>query len=308
MLPGLSNHYSAFYGKPYLQEFFNRLVLAIPTALLLTTLVIMGSAGFVVARAQLQQVESDEGLTATLNGDSFTTGDTITVSGSVVEREPNSYISIEVIDTQSRTVESEVIDIIADNRFTHSFVAGERAGFDFEEPMVMSGNYRMIVSYFTPDFDTEIVEFTFEYAPTSSGVTIGEMITEGITMADNNNTNSDTINVTAINQSIAHAIRYAELAYLAMQNNESRDALTNLDLALDELDTIQGNLTLTASGRNSTNNIDNTTTAETRGTIASGNSGDDGSEVDNTDTSTTIGTSIIPSSSIATGAYLPNLV
>ena len=268
----------------------------------------MGSAGFVVARAQLQQVESDEGLTATLNGDSFTTGDTITVSGSVVEREPNSYISIEVIDPQSRTVESEVIDIIADNRFTHSFVAGERAGFDFEEPMVMSGNYRMIVSYFTPDFDTEIVEFTFEYAPTSSGVTIGEMITEGITMADNNNTNSDTINVTAINQSIAHAIRYAELAYLAMQNNESRDALTNLDLALDELDTIQGNLTLTASGRNSTNNIDNTTTAETRGTIASGNSGDDGSEVDNTDTSTTIGTSIIPSSSIATGAYLPNLV
>ncbi|MDQ3851413.1 MAG: hypothetical protein M3299_01100 [Thermoproteota archaeon] len=286
-------------------------MLANSTALFLTILIILSTAAFAAANAQLQQVESNGGLTATLNGDSFTTGDTITVSGSVQEQEPNSYISIEVIDPQSRTVESEVVDVTSDNRFTHSFVAGEQEEeFDFE-PMETSGNYRMIVSYFTPDFDREVVEFVFEYASGSSETTIGEMITDGVTMADSDiSTSSDTINVTAINQSIAHVIRYTELAYLAMQNNESRDALTNLESALDELDSIQGNLTLTAPGGNSTNNnIDNTTTAETRGAIASSDSGDNGGGVNITDTSTTTGTSIIPgSASLTTAAYLPNPV
>lgn len=53
-----------------------------------------------------QQVQSDGGLTAALNGDSFTTGDTITISGTVQHREPDSYVAIEVIDPQSNTVET----------------------------------------------------------------------------------------------------------------------------------------------------------------------------------------------------------
>ncbi|MDQ5875694.1 MAG: hypothetical protein M3288_02515, partial [Thermoproteota archaeon] len=89
---------------------------------------------------------------------------TITVSGTVEEREPNSNVLIRVIDPQSNEVEAGLVDVTADNTFTYSFVAGGQEEFDFDEPMMTSGNYRMIVSYITPDLDTEEVELTFAYS------------------------------------------------------------------------------------------------------------------------------------------------
>jgi hypothetical protein len=128
-------------------------------------ILITSIAAFPTINAQLtqQQLGSNGGLTATLNGSSFTSGDTITVSGTVEEREPNSRILIRVIDPQSNEVEVGAVDVSADNTFTYSFVAGVQEEFDFDEPMVTSGNYRTVVSYITPDFDREVVELTFVY-------------------------------------------------------------------------------------------------------------------------------------------------
>ncbi len=148
------------------------LPLLIPSAVTLALTAVIAvtifASSFVVINAQLpnqQQVEPNEGLTAILNGNSFRTGDTITVSGSVEEGEQGSFVGIEVIDPQSAVVERGVSVLTEDNTFNYSFVAGQQKEVDIDEPMVTSGNYRMVVTYFPPGdpLGMKQAEIIFEY-------------------------------------------------------------------------------------------------------------------------------------------------
>jgi plastocyanin len=120
------------------------------------------------------EVESDGGLTATLNGETFGKGDTIIISGTVAERESGSTVYARIYDPDSIELDFKNIHVNTDGTFRQGFVAGEDSLNDgTSDPMTKSGTYTIALEYSPPgNADTESTEVTFEYdaeAPAAVG-------------------------------------------------------------------------------------------------------------------------------------------
>src|SRR5918997_1509890 len=135
---------------------------------------------------QQQQLQSSSdssgggggGLTATINSDSFTTGETIIISGSVAQRGSSSNVIIEITDPQGQLVKRGFPALTpTDNTFTYTFVAGELEQFDTNAPMVASGNYLVKVRYFPSGGGggvvTDEVELSFGYSASTTNTPVG---------------------------------------------------------------------------------------------------------------------------------------
>src|ERR687893_2336341 len=169
---------------------------------------------------QQQQLQSSSdssgggggGLTATINSDSFTTGETIIISGSVAQRGSSSNVIIEITDPQGQLVKRGFPALTpTDNTFTYTFVAGEMEQFDTNAPMVASGNYLVKVRYFPSGGGgvvvTDEVELSFGYnaanntagaAPPTAGtnITAGAIESEAASITPSSSQSASTQNAT----------------------------------------------------------------------------------------------------------------
>jgi hypothetical protein len=146
-------------------------ILASTTGLLAVALLSCHSAEATTTSSVIQA--SDSGLSARLNAGTFTAEDTVIVNGTVEDREPNSYVAIQVIDPNSQRVAYAFPPVTADNTFRYSFELGPNRPLDniYAAPIETPGNYRVTLQYQQPgedlgsdDYFAE-TELVFAYNP-----------------------------------------------------------------------------------------------------------------------------------------------
>jgi plastocyanin len=123
----------------------------------------------IVEGEQLPSTENEEAgehqeqqpLTVTTERESYSTGDTIVVTGTVAERQPGSRVSITVLDPQNDIVWRESVIVTANNTYQLEIEEGGRQYGISPYAIDTSGNYLITASYRAARAETTF-EFTSE--------------------------------------------------------------------------------------------------------------------------------------------------
>jgi plastocyanin len=105
--------------------------------------------------------EEQQPLTVTTDRESYSTGDTIVITGTVAERYPGSRASITVIDPQDNIVWRESVMVTTNNTYQLEIEAGEPQYSISRHAVDTSGTYVVTASYRAARADTTF-EFTSE--------------------------------------------------------------------------------------------------------------------------------------------------
>jgi plastocyanin len=109
----------------------------------------------IVEEEQLSTTEEEEvgeqqqqqPLTVTTDRESYSTGDTIVITGTVAERQPGSRVSITVLDPQNDIVWRESVIVTANNTYQLEIEAGQPQFSISPNAIDTSGTYLVTVSY-----------------------------------------------------------------------------------------------------------------------------------------------------------------
>lgn len=108
-----------------------------------------------------EEVEQQQPLTLTTDRESYSTGDTIMITGTVAERAPGSRVSITVIDPRNEIVWRESVIVTANNTYQLEIEAGEPQYIISPNAVDTSGTYLVTASYRVLRAETTF-EFTAE--------------------------------------------------------------------------------------------------------------------------------------------------
>jgi hypothetical protein len=202
----------------------------------------------VYAQAGGAQEESEGDLTVVINGETFTTGQTIIVSGSV-DDPGTSPPHIEVFDPVGTPIAQAFPNLSADNTFTFSLVAGENDDpmLLAEGPMDRSGNYRVSVTFFPSFTNMDQVDMEFEYivtpVPEEQETPTQAPVTPPPTQAPAP-TASPPANVTALTNMVTEGLEYVQgLTFKLARANATEDIIGDLEAIQNTFQNLQGNLT-----------------------------------------------------------------
>lgn len=109
----------------------------------------------IVEEEQLSTTEEEEAgeqqqqqpLTVTTDRESYSTGDTIVITGTVAERQPGSRVSITVLDPQNDIVWRESVTVTANNTYQLEIEAGQPQFSISPYAIDTSGTYLVTASY-----------------------------------------------------------------------------------------------------------------------------------------------------------------